>query len=196
MKINNLRTIILAISALISSTAFADSLEGYLKKMTSVIEKDGRALFCIAKVPTGKRETSEMLWPKTAQCIGEVTIGSGMKERTGCAAFNLDVNNLNTTGVGSDGRQKIIEGKKCDVALEQLMGLNLQGYYDEPAGKNEFPVGWTFYDGVRVDFMKPVIVYSKKPLFGSSKYEAWWNKKRAEVVAEESKKRKTASEDQ
>lgn len=179
-----------------STTAFADSLQGYLNKMTSVIEKDGRALFCIAKVPTGKRETSEILWPKSAQCIGEVTIGSGMKERTGCAAFNLDVNRLTTTGVGSDGRQKIIEGKKCDVALEQLMGLNLQGYYDEPAGKNEFPVGWTFYDGVRVDFMKPVVVYSKRPLLGSSKFESWWNTKRAEAVAQENKKRKTASDDE
>lgn len=200
-----MRKIIIALTFMLHNTAFADSLDGYLSKMTKTIDQDGRAVFCVAQIPTGERRDQSIFWPKSATCIGEVSIGAGMAQRSGCAAFHLNVYNLSTSGVGSGGRQKIIEGKDCEQSFEQLMVLNVYGYVDEPAGKDKdgnanLSVGWLFYDGARVDWMKPVVVYVKKStlsgLFNKkTSYEEWFAQKRTALVTEQAndRKRKPAS---
>ncbi|MGE0761856.1 MAG: hypothetical protein AB7N80_01130 [Bdellovibrionales bacterium] len=157
-----------------------------MAKLKKVVEKDGRCEFAVAQIPTGNHRTSESLWPKSVACLGDIVVNEGtMREKSGCAAFYLDTYTLRTSGVGTEGRMKIANGKKCaSDGLEEVTGLNLQGYVDEKAGSfNGVPnldVGWVFYDGSRTNFMTPTIVYSKS----SQRYEAWWNQKRKEVIAQ------------
>ncbi|HEX7673145.1 MAG TPA: hypothetical protein VF412_03190 [Bdellovibrio sp.] len=177
-----------------SLSAKAGSLDEYMEKMKSVIEKDGRCEFAVAQVPSGDRKEQTMLWPKVVACLGDITVAAGtMNEKSGCGAFYFNPFTLKIDGVGSNGRMKIANGKKCvDGGLEEVMGLNLIGYVDEKAGSfNGVPnldVGWVFYDGSRTDFMKPVVVYAKKALLGKSKYEDWWSQKRQIVIAKENEK--------
>lgn len=169
--------------------ANADGLDLHLGKLKAVVEKDGRCAFAVVQIPTGDYRKQESLWPKSVACLGDIVVDEGtMRERSGCGAFYLNSYTLRTTGVGTEGRMKIANGKKCaDGGFEEVTGFNLHGYVDEKAGSfNGVPnmeVGWVFYDGSRTEFMAPAIIYSKKSLLGSSKYEAWWNQKRIEVIA-------------
>lgn len=167
--------------------SFADPLNDYLEKMKSVVAKDGRCDFGVVQVPTGKHATNKSLWPTTVACIGNITLNGGtMKERSGCGAFHLDTDDLTTKGVGSEGRMKIANGKKCsDGGFEEVMGLNLYGYVDEPAGfdnkgKPNMSVGWIFYDGSRSDFMEPKILLQNS---GGEKYQQWWTKNHRAAIA-------------
>lgn len=186
MKSSSLNNISLFALVIWSSLANADTLDTHIAKLEAVVEKNGRCEFAVAQVPTGERKEQSMLWPKSVVCIGDITVDGGtMRERSGCSAFWLDTYTLRTTGVGTEGRMKIANGKKCnDGGFEEVMGMNLMGYVDEPAGStNGIPnmsVGWLFYDGSRTNFMTPSIVYLKAK---HSKYEAWWSKKNSESKA-------------
>lgn len=164
--------------------AHASGLDEYLSKVRSVIEKDDRSEFCVVEVPIASRAGETTYWPREAVCVGNLTVGSGMNERGGCVAFSLNLMNTRASPVGLNGRQKMVEGKKCEDAFEELMGMTLY---------NDTPVGWLFYDVYGgVDYKEPYVAYVRRSrlsgfLNRKSKYEEWFAKKRAEVIAHKKK---------
>lgn len=160
----------------------AETLESRLEKMKSLVAKDGRCEFGVVNVPTGKYKDAIPFWPKTIECIGDVTIGEGtMNERSGCAYFKFDPY---AGDIHTNRFPKIAEDKLCsNGGLEEVMGMTkyvLTNYKSDPSGISTSEIGWYFYGSI--EFMEPRILYTKS---NSSKYEDWFKKKRVLWLAHE-----------
>lgn len=199
----------LSIALLCHSFCFADALDDYLSKMTKVIDAHNSSYFCVASVPKGEKRTNQMLWPKTAVCVGDLIFSArSLQERRGCTAFIFNANNSYTYPLLQNYDYNMAVNKNCpdngfEAVLNDLLYTNNTAGLDKPGKK--IPVSAAFTSPYRLpdkDF-DLVIVYEEKTkmerLLGKeSKYKLWWKKAREEYLAElngKKKSRSTASEE-
>lgn len=172
--------IILAFTALvIAIQANSESLDGRLAKMRAVIQKDGRCEFAVVAIPKDKTDTK--FFPRAAVCIGDIVVDQGtMKEKSGCAAFYLNVYELYTQPLVPAYGFNIAEGKKCssggfETVMNDLLLTDNTG--DKP---RRVPVKSAFFYPYKLngDEMKILID-------GQSKFRHWYDKERTAYAAEE-----------
>ena len=179
-----------------------DTLDDYLARMKSVIEKDDRCEFAVVSIP--KKRESKFLWPHSAACVGGLTFNAGtMQEKTGCTAFVLDVDNLKISPLMDRIGYNVAEGKGCrsggfesviastllnDCAMASNLGKN---FADMKCKK--IPVARAF----AIPFIIPSNLLEQKILFiyhGDQKYVDWYTKESTQFLADQKVGNKTKPE--
>jgi hypothetical protein len=182
----------------VSAYASADALDDYLSKMKNAIQRDERCEFAMVSVP--KKRESKALWPHSAVCVGGLTLNAGtMQEKSGCAAFVLNVDNLQINPLVDRLGYNVADGQKCRAGgFESVIssGLLNDCATTSNLGKNfadmkckKIPVIRAF----AIPFVIPSNLLEQKILFtyqGDPKYIDWFEKERARFLLEEKKDNK------
>lgn len=97
---------------------FYESKNPDLAKLVSVVKKDGRCAFATVEwFRPNAPKVLENIFRRSATsviCAGDIVLNEGtLQEKTGCAAFFLDANSLQTRALVPQFGYNIIENTKC-----------------------------------------------------------------------------------
>lgn len=115
---NSIFILTIAFLALPALAYDAENIRAFLKKK-------GTCAFAVYRVMRGKATRESFPQRFDITCVGDVKIGQGVHEKSGCGAFNYNVETEKMTNLTNFG-PNIAEGKACDAGgfesvLDQLL---------------------------------------------------------------------------
>lgn len=177
-----MRQNILISSLLFSFVASADPLDDHLSKMRSVLQNDDRCEFAVVTIPKDRNQKN--LWPRGAVCAGTLVFNKGtMKEKNGCAGFFINANDLMVSPLQPQLDYNLIDGKKCESGGFDSLMSDLLFTDNTVSPTKKVLVSWAFVSAYRL----PDGQFSVQFLFGSKKYQEWFDKERSSFLKTQKK---------